>query len=516
MKVVVVGGGIAGLAAAHQLVAAGGVDVTVVEASDRLGGKVRTEPFAGVPLDAAPDAFLARRPEALQLCEELGLTDRLVPPATGEAWVWTRGRLRRLPTGLVLGLPTDPVALARSGVLSPLGTARAAVEPWLPGAPLAGDATIGSVVRRRLGAEVQEHLIDPLLGGINAGDTDELSIDAVAPQLAAAARRSRSMVRGARALTASAGAGGAPAPPVFYGLPGGMEELVRALTQRLEAAGAELRTGVAVTSLAAGGSGGTGGGSTGGAAASTLGAGAGAGGGAGDGAGVHRDGAGSPPTAASGAGGVGALRWRVGTADGGIHDADGVVLAAPAFVTAPLLGKVAPEVAATLDGIAYASVTLVALAYPTNAVPGPLQGSGFLVPRREGRLMTACSWASSKWAHLGASGQVLLRVSAGRAGDTRADALDDDALVERLRVELESAMGLRAQPTEVRVTRWPRAFPQYAPGHLDRMAAAMGALSRAAPGVTLAGAALGGVGLPACIGSGRRAAADVLEAPGGG
>jgi protoporphyrinogen/coproporphyrinogen III oxidase len=461
VKVVVVGGGIAGLAAAHELVATGGVDVTVLEASDRLGGKVRTEPFAGVPLDAAPDAFLARRPEAMQLCEELGLTDRLVPPATGEAWVWTRGRLRRLPTGLVLGLPTDPVALARSGVLTPLGSARAAVEPWLPGATLAGDVTIGSVVRRRLGAEVQERLIDPLLGGINAGDTDDLSIDAVAPQLAAAARRSRSIVRGARALTATGP--GAPTGPVFYGLPGGMEELVRALTRRLEAAGVELCTGAAVTSLAAGGSG----------------------------------------------------RWRVGTADGEVHDADGVVLAAPAFVTAPLLGEVAPEVGATLDAISYASVTLVALAYPADAVPGPLEGSGFLVPRSEGRLMTACSWASSKWAHLGTTGQVLLRVSAGRAGDTRADALDDDALVERLRVELEAAMGLRAEPTEVRVTRWPRAFPQYAPGHLDRMTAAMAALGRAAPGVTLAGAALGGVGLPACIGSGRTAASDVLEAAGG-
>ena len=156
MRIVVVGGGIAGLAAAHELADRDGVEVTVLEASDDLGGKVRTAPFAGLDLDCAPDAFLARRPEAVELCRELGLEDQVVPPATGSAFVWTRGRLRRLPTGLLLGVPTDVVALARSGVLSPLGVLRTAIEPLLPGGPLDGDATIGSVMRRRLGNEAHE------------------------------------------------------------------------------------------------------------------------------------------------------------------------------------------------------------------------------------------------------------------------------------------------------------------------------------------------------------------------
>jgi protoporphyrinogen/coproporphyrinogen III oxidase len=459
VKVVVVGGGIAGLAAAHELADRDDVDLTVLEAGPRLGGKVATAPFAGTDLDLAPDAFLARRPEAVQLCRELGLEDRLVPPASGSALVWTRGRLRRLPAGLVLGLPTDPVALARSGVLSPLGTLRAAVEPFLPGAPLDADASIGSVMRRRLGSEAHERLIDPLLGGITAGDSDELSIDAVAPQLAAAARHSGSVVKGARHLTAKGPA--RPGEPVFLTLPEGLGALVDALADRLHGAGAELCTDSPVRAIERRGDGG----------------------------------------------------WRV-TTDARPIDADGVVLAVPAFVAAPLLAPIDAEVAAALAAVEHASVTLVAMAYPTGAVPGPLDGSGFLVPRREGRLMTACSWASSKWAHLAAPDRVLFRVSAGRLGDERAAAMSDDAVVARLRVELEAAMGIRTAPTEVRITRWPDAFPQYTPGHLARMADAQQRLAEHAPGLTLAGAALGGIGLPACIGTGRRAATELVAAAG--
>ncbi|HUF32907.1 MAG TPA: protoporphyrinogen oxidase [Acidimicrobiales bacterium] len=456
MRVAVVGGGIAGLAAAHELADRSDVEVVVLEAGDHMGGKVATAPFAGVDLDLAPDAFLARRPEAVQLCRELGLEDRLVAPASGSAWVWTRGRLRRLPTGLLLGVPTDVRSLLRSGVLSPLGALRASLEPLLPGSPLGSDATIGSVMRRRLGHEAHERLIDPLLGGINAGDTDALGIDAVAPQLAAAARHDASVVKGARHLTSQAPP--QPGAPVFLTLPEGLGALIDALTDRLTVAGVELRTNTEVAEL------------------------------------THADG-----------------HWSL-TTSAGEQTADAVVLAVPAFAAAPLLEPHAPSVASTMAGIEHASVALVALAYADRSVPGPLDGSGFLVPRVDGRLMTACSWASSKWAHLGRPGQVLLRVSAGRAGDERAMAMDDDALVARLRVELEAAMGIRDEPIEVRVTRWHRAFPQYGPGHLTRMADARARLAAELPTLALAGAALGGVGLPACIGTGRIAAQTVADA----
>jgi oxygen-dependent protoporphyrinogen oxidase len=430
MKVAVVGGGIAGLAAAYDL-AKGGDEVVVHEATERVGGKLRTEPFAGGVLDAAPDAFLARRPEAVQLCEELGLRDELEPPARGNSYLWSRGALRPVPKGQVLGVPTDFKALRASGVLSTLGLVRAALEPWLPGTPLGADETVGDVIRRRYGAETAARLVDPLIGGINAGHTDRLSIDCVAPQIAAAARRGRSLTAALRALPA-------PAPgPVFFTLPGGMERLVGALVGAIEGMGGEVRAGSAVSSL------------------DEL-------------------------------------------------DADAVVLAVPAFAAAPLLAPRAPDVARVLADIEYSSVTLVALAYPDGAVDRPLDASGFLVPRPEGMLMTACSWSSSKWSHLAAPGRFLLRVSAGRVGDDRAEAMTDDAVVARLRDELRTTMGLHGEPIDVAVHRWPRAFPQYAPGHLTRMAEAQAALPE---GLALAGAMLGGVGIPACIATGRSAAA---------
>ncbi len=453
-SVAVVGGGVAGLAAALDLASAGGVEVTLLEADDRLGGKVRTGALAGVAMDLGPDSFLARRPEAVRLCTELGVADDLVAPAATSAGVWSRGRVRMLPAGSVLGVPTDPRALARSGIVSPLGAARAALEPALPGRPLAegADEAVGHLIGRRFGREVAERLVDPLLGGINAGNTDSLSVDAAAPQLAAAARRSTSLVRGLR---------GAPAPgggPVFLTLPGGLSLLVDALAARLGELGATVSPSCPVEGL---------------------------------------------ERVADG--------YRV-TTPGGVLDVDGVVLAVPAPASARLLADVAPAAAPPLAEVQAASVVLVGLAYRPGDAPEAPAGSGFLVPRPERRLMTACSWASAKWAHLGTDGVVRLRVSSGRVDDPRALAMDDDEVVDRLRLELAAAVGVEADPLDVVVARWPDGFPQYAPGHLDRIAAVHAELERSVPGVALAGAGLGGVGLPACIGSGRAAASRVLGA----
>ena len=452
--VAVVGGGVAGLAAALDLAAAG-TDVALFEAGDRLGGKVRTGSLAGVAMDLGPDSFLARRPEAVRLCTELGLATDLVSPAATGAGVWSRGRVRMLPPGQVLGVPTDALALARSGIVSPVAAARAALEPAWPGRPLAEDedVAVGTLVGRRFGRAVAERLVDPLLGGINAGNTDSLSVDAAAPQLAAAARRSRSLVRGLRG-------GPAAAPgPVFLTHPGGLSVLVDALAARLGSHGVAVSRSCPVEAL------------------------------------EHRPGGG----------------YRLAT-PGGSLEVDGVVLAVPAPAAARLLAGLAPAAAPTLDGVRAASVVLVGLAYRPGDAPVDPVGSGFLVPRPEGRLMTACSWASAKWAHLGADGVVRLRVSAGRVDDPRAMAMDDDDVVERLRVELAAAVGVEADPVDVVVARWPDGFPQYAPGHLSRIAAVHAELDRSAPGVALAGAGLGGVGIPACIGSGRAAAARVLSA----
>jgi oxygen-dependent protoporphyrinogen oxidase len=454
-RVAVIGGGVAGLAAAYDLHRAG-VEVHVLEAGPRLGGKIQTAPFAGVDLDAGPDSVLARVPFAVELFRELGLDDEIVPQPPGGAYIYSRGELRRVPEGNVLGVPTDLDALAESGVVSPEAVARAAADLELPDDRPDGDESVGSLIRRRLGDEILERLVDPLLGGINAGDSDRLSLAAGAPQIAAAARGAHaSLIEALRAQRAAAPAPtGAPAP-VFYTLRHGLGRLIEALADQLD--GADVRVNAPVTAL-------------------------------------RRE----------------AEAWRVELADGSL-EVDAVVLATPAYAAAELLGAVAPTAAEGLAAVEYSSVALVALAFPDDAAGRPLDGTGFLVPRVEGLLLTACSWASSKWPHLAQPGRFVLRASAGRFGDTRALEMDDDTLVAALLDELRATMSLQGEPTEARVTRWHRSFPQYTPGHLDRVAAIETGLADEAPGIRLAGAAYRGVGIPACINSGRTAARSLLE-----
>ena len=492
-RTLVIGGGISGLSAAWELVSGDHpASVVVIEGSDRLGGKIATAPFAGLDLDTGPDSFLARVPAAADLARQVGLGSSLVPPATGQAFLWARGRLRPLPSGLVLGVPTSIPALARSGVLPPWAVARAAWDLVGPGSPAGPpDVAVGALVRRRMGRGVQLGLVDALLGGINAGHTDSLSAAVAAPQLLAAAARDRSLIRGLAAsagsavpavssassgpvgsvgpvgLAASAGpvgpigpvALGMPAAPsVFLTVEGGLSRLVDALRARISAA-ANIITSDPVVRLA-------------------------------------WDGA----------------TWTAQLSSGQTVAGDSVVLACPAAAAASLLAPVSPVAAAGLASIRTASVVLTTLAYPASAVPGPVVGSGFLVPRPEGRLLTAATWVGSKWAHLDRPGQIVIRASSGRVDDGRAMAMDDDALVAALHGELTAAMGLRAlRPTEARVHRWPDAFPQYEVGHLERIAAIEARLAEDAPRLVLAGAALRGVGLATCIAGARAAAARLRE-----
>jgi oxygen-dependent protoporphyrinogen oxidase len=453
----VVGGGISGLAAAWAGMRRG-ADVEVLEAGDAPGGKLRASAVGGIELDEGADAFLARVPEAVELCEELGLGVDLVAPATGSAYVWSDGTLHRLPAEQLLGVPTDLDAVEASGILSAAGVERVRADLAAPDDRPSGDEAIGALVRRRLGDEVLDRLVAPLLGGIWAGDCDRLSLRVAAPNLAAARDRHPSLIRGAAALRAEAMAQGAADRPVFLAPRGGVARLVDALAERL---GPRLRCGTPVT-------------------------------------GLEPDGAG----------------WRLQTGDAARPAADRrpavladrVVLATPAYVTAPLLATVAPEAAAFLGGIDYASVALVALVVPREGIDHPLDGSGFLVPQSSGRLLTACSWMTSKWGHLGVDPSIaVLRASAGRADDGRALASADDELVAALVQDLRDTMGLRAAPTAVRVSRWERSFPQPRPGHLDALDRAERALADGAPGLALAGAWALGVGIPACIRGATRA-----------
>ena len=449
----VVGAGISGLAAAWEGLRQG-ARVLVLDAAAGPGGKLQTSPFAGIGLDESADAFLARVPEAVELCAELGITSELVTPATGAAYVFHGGDLRRLPPDQLLGVPTDVDALAASGMLSTAGVARARQDLVAPDDRPAGgaDESVGDLVRRRLGDEVLDRLVGPLVGSIYAGDCDHLSLQVSAAQLAAARDRDPgdpSLVRAAAAVRAQAIETGRP---VFLAPAGGMARLVGAITEHL---GDDLRTGAPVGRLT-----------------------------------HERDG------------------WHVEPA--GIR-ADAVVVATPAFATAPLVAPHAPAAAGTLAAIDHASVALIALAVPRTGIVRDLDGSGFLVPRSAGLLTTACSWVSSKWPHLDTDPDVtLLRASVGRDGDDRGRTLDDDALVEGVLADLATTMGLRAAPTDVRISRWPCSFPQPRPGHLGRVAAVEAEISEV-PGLAVTGAWARGVGVPACIRGGRTAVRRVLD-----
>jgi oxygen-dependent protoporphyrinogen oxidase len=437
----VVGGGIAGLAAAWELRDRGAV--TVYEPG-HLGGKLRTGTFEGRAVDLGPDAFLTRVPEAVDLCAELGLADRLVAPTTGAAWLVTSAGTFPMPAGTVLGAPKAIGAVARSGLLSPAGVARAGLDLVLPRRNLTGDVSVGELIGGRFGAQVADRLVDPLVGGIHAGRTDELSAAATVPQLLAAARRSRSLMRALAAVPAPSGS-----VPVFLTPTGGLEELVAALVEGLKGAGVELRA-------------------TGATAVRAL-----------PGGGVS----------------VGDDRY------------DGVVVATDADTAAALLGDAAPP---ALSTIPRASVAVVLMSFPAPELPAPPGISGLLVQRATGRLMTAASFASTKWPQWAAPGTTLLRVSAGRHRDERAESLGDDTLTARLVDEVGDVLATTATPTATRVVRWPRAFPQYLVSHLDKVDAIEAALRRTGP-IAVAGGSYRGSGIPACIASGHRAARELAE-----
>jgi oxygen-dependent protoporphyrinogen oxidase len=466
-RVVVVGGGISGLSAAWELT--GGAiprsdapAVTLLEASPQLGGPLQSEDIGGRVVDLGPDGFLGRRREAVELCGEVGIADDLVPVAARGASVWARGRLRALPEGHALGIPTRFWPTARSGIVGipgALGLARDAVLPRPDVRGPIGDRAIGPLVARKLGRRVVDMLVDPLIGGIHAGSVDDMSAAATFPPLLAAAQRRGGLMRALRAEVAPPDPDG---PPLFWSLDGGMASLVDALAAGLRGRGADLRLSSPADRLERSPSGG----------------------------------------------------WLVASA-GGVVEADAVVLATPAPATAALLRPHDDEVAGLLDTIDYASVVLVSFRVGAEDIPPSPYGTGFLVPRRsphKGRepwAVTACTYLDRKWQHLDRPGEVLLRASLGRIDDTRAVGWTDEEVVDRAWEELHALMGVGGQPTAARVTRFVNAFPQYRVHHLLRTAGVESALARLG-GVTVAGAAYHGVGIPACIASGRSAARALL------
>lgn len=505
-RVLVVGGGITGLTVAYELSRHGPSDstsrhstshdstrhgffqVTVREATDRLGGKIRTTPFAGLDaVDEGPDAFLARTPEAQRLAEQLGLGNALTSPTSASAAVWHRG-LHPIPDGLVLGVPAGVLPLARSRLLSTRGKLRAALEPLLPRTSIDDDA-IGPLVRARFGDEVHERLVDALVGSIYAADTDRFSL-ATVPQLAALARDHRSLLIGGRRVRrGNAGSTGASPGPLFAAPTGGIGALIDALGEAIVEAGVDVRTSSPITSIERASSGTAPGNSV---------------------PGSSMPGNTAPGSSASDNSAPGSSMRGSSVPGGFVVDGetyDHVVLASPARATSPLLTAVAPEAASLLGRLDHAHVTLVTLAIPADEWPERLAGrSGYLVPKPVQRTVTAVSFGSQKWAHWRpADGSQVLRVSLGRDGLDVGD-FDDDAVLDAVTTEVGAHLDLDLQPTATRISRWADAFPQYRPHHVSWVGQVEQALP---PGIWVAGASYHGIGIPACIRSARTVAGNL-------
>ena len=467
-RIVVVGGGIAGLAAAHRLFELSRerslrLEVTLLEASSRLGGAIATERVDDFLVEAGPDSFISEKPSALRLCERLGLTSRLVSTqaAYQKIYIVHNGRLVLLPEGFFLLAPTHFWPFVQTPLFSWGGKLRMAAELFLPRGEKDGDESLGSFVRRRFGAEALERVAQPLVGGIYASDPDKLSLAATMPRFAEMERNKRSIIwamwteqrRGAHNRESGSGARWS----LFVTLAGGMQELVDTVAKNLPEGA--VRLSAAVNSL-------------------------------------DRD----------ESKGI----WRVGMAGNETFEADAVILATPAFRAAEALGAACSEAAKDLKEISYASTATVSLAYRSADLPRALDSFGFVVPAIEHRNIMACTFSSLKYPGRAPTGHVLLRAFVGGSLQPELFQDDDVTMEKNVREELAELLGLVAPPLFARIYRHPNSMPQYHVGHQARIRRIQATLSRF-PGLALAGSAYHGVGISDCVRTGEEAAEKIID-----
>ena len=497
-RVIIVGGGIAGLAAAYRLkVNAPDVHIVLIESADRLGGKVVTDRVDGFVIEGGPDTFLSYKPRGLGLCRELGIEDRL--HGTNEkirrTYVMRKGKLYDLPEGLTGLIPSRFGPMAKSRLISPWGKLRMGLDYFIPPKSLNGDESLAQFVERRLGRELYDRMIEPLMSGIYAGDGEQLSLGATFPQLRQTELEYGSLVKGMLAAKKktqhpsttlrSAQDASKKKWAAFVTPETGLAEIIEALQAQLQ--GVEVRLDTRVKKV------------TPSPQPSPY-----------KGEGVRP----SPlrpavPPLRGHRKGEGA-GMRVYLESGEVLEADAVILATPAYITAQLVSDFDSEMADALRGIPYASTVTLSVAYKLSDIPRPLDGYGYIIPRAEGRSILACTWTSTKFPHRAPEGYGLIRAFIGRAGDE--DVLDhtDDELLQMVCDELRNVLGITVEPLLNRIFRWPQAMPQYTIGHLDRIAMIDRRVAEH-PGLYVAGNAYRGIGLPDCIASGEAAATSALK-----
>ncbi len=471
-QVAVVGGGIAGLATAYYLhkLGRGQVEYKLIESAPCFGGKIVSHRERGFCVEGGPDSFLTTKPEAIDLCRELGLGDQLIGTndAGRRVYVWSRGRLRAMPDGIMLIIPTRLMPFVASPLISWPGKIRMGMDVFIPPRRDDGDESLAHFVRRRLGAEALDRLAEPMIAGIYVADAEYLSLKSTFPRFLDMEKKYGGLLRGVlaqrRASSRSAkhsGSAATPAPgrerPVsmFMTLKGGLADMIDAIVARLD--GDSLLPNRSVVGVVQSASG-----------------------------------------------------YRLDLSDGTHLAADAVVFASPTYATADLIQGLDPALAGALRTIRYVSTATVSLGYRQSEVGHPLAGYGFVVPRSEHRKILACTWSSTKFSDRAAEGNALVRAFIGGAHAEQLAQEPDDELARMAREELRAMMGITAEPILTRVYRWPKANPQYAVGHADRVAG----IDRQAAGhagLYLAGGAYHGVGIPDCIQDGKRAAETILN-----
>jgi len=446
-KVVIIGGGIAGLTAAYYLQKhireqQLPIETLLIEASGRLGGKIQTVRRDGFVIERGPDSFLERKTSAARLAKEVGLGDELVNNATGKSYVLVNDKLHGIPSGSMMGIPTQVTPFVISGLFSPLGKLRAGFDFILPRSKAVSDQSLGQFFRRRLGNEVVENLIEPLLSGIYAGDIDKMSLMATFPQFYQVEQKHGSIVRGMRTLAPKTPPGAGKKKGIFLTLEAGLESLVEAVEEHLEAGTVMKSTRVEKISKTEQG-------------------------------------------------------YQIMLSNGKEIEADAVIIATPHKML-PMLFSQYREFQ-PFRNIPSTSVANVALSFSEDAIQKDIDGTGFVVSRNSDFTITACTWTHKKWPHTTPKGKVLLRCYVGRPGDEEIVAQSDEEIIKAILKDLKKTMDIDAEPEFTVVSRWKEAMPQYTVGHKERMANLYEFMERELPGVYLAGSSYAGAGIPDCI-----------------
>ncbi|WP_409253358.1 protoporphyrinogen oxidase [Bacillus sp. SCS-153A] len=458
-KVVIIGGGITGLTSAYYLQKEAEktgrpLDIKLIEASHRLGGKIQTVKRDGFVIERGPDSFLERKTSAARLAKEVGLNHDLVNNSTGTAYVLVNDELHPMPGGSVMGIPTQMAPFVTTGLFSMQGKARAAADFILPKSNVEGDQSLGGFFRRRLGHEVVENLIEPLLSGIYAGDIDQLSLMSTFPQFYQVEQKHRSLILGMKKTT-PAQRKGSKKKAIFLTLSKGLQSLVDAIEEKLSSD--SVLKGVRVERI--------------------------------------------EKEANSG--------YSLFLNNGEILDADSIIVTTPHPTIPPMFPQY--DFFDHLKTIPATSVATVAMAFPNEAIKKDIDGTGFVVSRNSDYTITACTWTHRKWPHSTPEGKVLLRCYVGRAGDETIVDLSDSQIEKIVLQDLNKIMDITMDPEFTIVSRWKDAMPQYTVGHKDRLEKMKANVKKELPGLFFAGSSFEGLGLPDCIDQGEKAVQNVLE-----